>query len=102
MHIIQSRGHILNTYDEALSRYAEERFARDQIDVLTNARVKRVEADKILFSQRDEESGKIITKELPYGLCLWATGVGWSPFTQHSKLRVTGPLTKSFRPNRIC
>lgn len=23
VHVIQSRGHILNTYDEALSRYAE-------------------------------------------------------------------------------
>lgn len=91
----------MNTYDEALSRYAEvgflmnyvsiislltesqERFARDQIDVLTNARVKKVEADKILFSQKDEESGKIITKELPYGLCLWSTGVGGFPPQLH-------------------
>lgn len=26
VHLIQSRSHILNTYDEALSRYAEVRF----------------------------------------------------------------------------
>ncbi|KAF8475702.1 FAD/NAD(P)-binding domain-containing protein [Kalaharituber pfeilii] len=82
VHIIQSRGHILNTYDEALSKYAEERFARDQIDVLTNSRVQKVEADRILFTQKDEASGKIITKELPYGLCLWSTGVGQTKFAK--------------------
>lgn len=47
VHVVQSRSHILNTYDEALSRYAEKRFARQQIDVLTNARVARIEKDKV-------------------------------------------------------
>jgi NADH dehydrogenase len=47
VHIVQSRSHVLNTYDEALSKYAEERFARSHIDVLTNARVSRVEKDKV-------------------------------------------------------
>ncbi|KAK4972635.1 hypothetical protein LTR28_011966 [Elasticomyces elasticus] len=93
VHVIQSRGHILNTYDEALSLYAEvsdgvvdrhtatlirtiqARFAHDQIEVLTNSRVKEVRPDKILFTQKDE-NGATITKELPMGFCLWSTGVG--------------------------
>lgn len=74
VHIIQSRSHILNTYEEALSKYAEERFARDQIGVLTNARVKEVQPDKIIFTQKAED-GSVITKELPMGFCLWSTGV---------------------------
>ncbi|KAL8968854.1 MAG: hypothetical protein Q9183_002277 [Haloplaca sp. 2 TL-2023] len=74
VHVIQSRGHILNTYDEALSKYAEERFAHDQVEVLTNSRVKEVRHDKILFTQKDEQ-GETITKELPMGFCLWSTGV---------------------------
>ncbi|KIW21205.1 hypothetical protein PV08_01785 [Exophiala spinifera] len=73
VHIIQSRGHILNTYDEALSVYAEKRFEHDQVEVLTNARVKEVEPDKIIFTQM--EDGKPVTKELPMGFCLWSTGV---------------------------
>lgn len=77
VHLIQSRGHILNTYDEALSKYAEERFANDQVEVLTNSRVKEVRPDKIIFTQKDE-NGEIITKELPMGFCLWSTGVGQS------------------------
>lgn len=77
VHVIQSRGHILNTYDEALSKYAEARFAHDQVEVLTNSRVKEVQPDKIIFSQKDE-AGETVTKELPMGFCLWSTGVGKS------------------------
>ncbi|KAL9135058.1 MAG: hypothetical protein Q9175_003755 [Cornicularia normoerica] len=74
VHVIQSRGHILNTYDEALSKFAEARFAHDQVEVLTNSRVKEVQKNKILFSQKNEK-GETVTKELPMGFCLWSTGV---------------------------
>lgn len=79
VHVIQSRSHILNTYDEALSKYAETRFAHDSVDILTNSRVKEVKPDKILFTQKDEE-GKVITKEIPMGFCLWSTGVSQTDF----------------------
>ncbi|KAI0540681.1 pyridine nucleotide-disulfide oxidoreductase-domain-containing protein [Xylaria digitata] len=81
VHIIQSRSHILNTYDEALSKYAEERFARDQIEVLTNSRVKEVKPEKIIFTQKAED-GSVITKELPMGFCLWSTGVSQADLCQ--------------------
>lgn len=74
VHVIQSRGHILNTYDEALSKYAENKFAHDQVKILTNSRVKEVHADRIVFTQKDE-AGKEVMKELPMGFCLWSTGV---------------------------
>ncbi|KAJ5655824.1 hypothetical protein N7507_007774 [Penicillium longicatenatum] len=73
VHIIQSRSHILNTYDEALSKYAEGRFDRDGVEVLTGARVKEVKNDRVLFSQM--EDGKEIIKEIPTAFCLWSTGV---------------------------
>ncbi|KAL9113074.1 MAG: hypothetical protein Q9227_002686 [Pyrenula ochraceoflavens] len=78
VHVIQSRGHILNTYDEALSEYAEKRFAHDQVEVLTNARVQEVQKDKIVFSQKDGD--QVVTKELPMGFCLWSTGVAQTDF----------------------
>lgn len=81
VHLIQSRGHILNTYDEALSKFAEKRFDRDQVDVLVNSRVKEVHSDKILFTQKGEK-GETITKELPMGFCLWSTGVSQTDFSQ--------------------
>ncbi|QSZ34213.1 hypothetical protein DSL72_005803 [Monilinia vaccinii-corymbosi] len=81
VHVIQSRGHILNTYDEAVSKYAEERFARDQVDILTNSRVQEVRPDKILFTQKGE-NGETVVKELPMGFCLWSTGVSQTQFCQ--------------------
>ncbi|TGO15772.1 hypothetical protein BTUL_0036g00640 [Botrytis tulipae] len=81
VHVIQSRGHILNTYDEAVSKYAEERFARDQVDILTNSRVQEVRPDKILFTQKGE-NGESVVKELPMGFCLWSTGVSQTQFCQ--------------------
>ena len=82
VHVIQSRGHILNTYDEALSVYAEKRFAHDQVDVLTNSRVKEVAPEKIIFSQKHED-GKVVEKEIPMGFCLWSTGVSQTEFCQN-------------------
>ncbi|KAL6710187.1 hypothetical protein ACN47E_009978 [Coniothyrium glycines] len=90
VHVIQSRSHILNTYDEALSQYAEQRFAHDAVDILTNSRVKEIQSDKILFSQKDEKSAKIITKEIPMGFCLWSTGVAQTDFCKRLAAKLDG------------
>lgn len=95
VHVIQSRGHILNTYDEALSKYAEDRFAHDQVDIQTNSRVKEVLPDKILFTQKDN-AGNVVTKELPMGFCLWSTGVSQTEFCQ----RLAKKLGSDFQNNR--
>ena len=89
VHVIQSRGHILNTYDEALSVYAEQRLAHDQVDVQTNARVKEVQKDRILFSTKDEH-GNTVTKELPMGFCLWSTGVSQTDFAKTLASKIEG------------
>jgi NADH dehydrogenase len=89
VHLIQSRGHILNTYDEALSRFAEARFAHDAVDVQTNSRVQEVRSDRILFSQKDEK-GEVVTKEIPMGFCLWSTGVSQTEFSQKIAAKLEG------------
>jgi NADH dehydrogenase len=81
VHLIQSRSHILNTYDEAVSKYAEDRFARDQVDVQTNSRVQEIQPGKVVFTQKQED-GSVITKELPVGFCLWSTGVSQTGLCQ--------------------
>jgi NADH dehydrogenase len=94
VHVIQSRSHILNTYEEALSEYAEKRFAHDSIDIQTNARVKEVQADRILYSQKDDDSGKIVTKEIPMGFCLWSTGVAQTDFCKRLAAKLDGQNNK--------
>ncbi|OQE19089.1 hypothetical protein PENSTE_c016G09154 [Penicillium steckii] len=92
VHIIQSRTHILNTYDEALSKYAESRFTRDGVEVLTNARVREVQKDKVLFSQ--VEDGKTVVKELPTGFTLWSTGVSRAEICETLSNKLEGQNNK--------
>ncbi len=81
VHIVQSGAHILNTYDRTISEFAERKFEHDAVDVLTNARVQRVERDRVIFTQQGP-SGETITKQLPFGLCLWSTGIARQPITR--------------------
>lgn len=82
VHLIQSREHILNTYSEAISNFAEKKFARDEVDIITSARVKRVEKDKVVYTKKDAETGKVTEHEVPSGFTLWSTGIAMSPFTK--------------------
>ncbi|KAF1966191.1 hypothetical protein BU23DRAFT_518532 [Bimuria novae-zelandiae CBS 107.79] len=89
VHVIQSRSHILNTYDAALSEYAEKRFSHDSVDVQTDSRVKEVFPDRITYSQKDDD-GNITTKEIPMGFCLWSTGVAQTDFCKKLASKLDG------------
>jgi NADH dehydrogenase len=93
VHLIQSRSHILNTYDQALSEFAEKHFAHDQVDIQTNARVKEVQADKLIYSQKDKD-GNVVTKEIPMGFCLWSTGVSQNDFCKRLADKLDGQNNK--------
>ncbi|EIN07055.1 mitochondrial NADH dehydrogenase [Punctularia strigosozonata HHB-11173 SS5] len=80
IHVIQSRSHILNTYSEAISKYAENKFARDGVGLITNARVAGIEADKVVYSIKTAD-GKTEQHEIPTNFVLWSTGIAMNPFT---------------------
>lgn len=82
VHVIQSREHILNTYSEAISEYAEKKFSRDDVNVIVNARVKKVEPTKVTYSIKNPKTGDVTEKEVPSGFTLWSTGIAMSPFTR--------------------
>ncbi|CAG8769505.1 11596_t:CDS:10, partial [Racocetra persica] len=76
--IIQSSDHILNTYDAKISDFAENKFKRDNINVITNARVQKIEPDHLIYKMKNEQD----TRQLDYGLCLWSTGISMNPLTK--------------------
>ncbi|ORX57479.1 nucleotide-binding domain-containing protein [Hesseltinella vesiculosa] len=81
--LVQSRDHILNTYDSEISKYAEERFRRDKINVITNARVETIEKDKVVYrSKGSGDPDQPERHEVPQGFCLWATGIDMTPFAR--------------------
>lgn len=95
VHIVQSRSHILNTYDEKIAEYAESRFAKDGVDVIINSRVNQILPDRIQFTQTLSDGTKVM-KELPFGMCIWSTGVDMAPLTK----AVTKRLGPEYQQNR--
>ncbi|KAF8643820.1 hypothetical protein AX16_008838 [Volvariella volvacea WC 439] len=81
IHVIQSRSHILNTYSEAISKYAEDKFKRDKINLITNARVESVGPDQVCYTLRGP-NGEKIKQSIPTNFVLWSTGIAMNPFTQ--------------------
>ncbi|KAF9417082.1 hypothetical protein BGZ94_010038 [Podila epigama] len=76
--LIQSADHILNTYDLRISEMAEAKFKRENINVITNSRVVKVNPTSVVF--RDKNTKKETT--VPFGVCLWSTGVGMTPLVK--------------------
>ncbi|KAI0705930.1 nucleotide-binding domain-containing protein [Cytidiella melzeri] len=77
--VIQSRSHILNTYSEAISKFAEDKFLHDGITLITNARVSAVTPDHVTYTTKGPD-GKTETHEIPSNFVLWSTGIAMSPF----------------------
>ncbi|PSS05754.1 External alternative NAD(P)H-ubiquinone oxidoreductase [Actinidia chinensis var. chinensis] len=73
--VIQSGDHILNTFDERISSFAEQKFQRDGIEVLTGSRVVNV-SDKFI-NMKMKSTGDVFS--VPHGMVLWSTGVGSRP-----------------------
>ena len=69
--IVEASHGLLNSFDEKLRQYAEELFHRQQIQVLRGSPVTRVTATEVRL-----KSGTVLS----YGLLLWSTGNGPTPF----------------------
>ncbi|KAG2228211.1 hypothetical protein INT45_011003 [Circinella minor] len=80
--IIQSRDHILNQMDVHISEFAESRFKRENINVVTNARVVRIEDNNVVYKYKSNGDNEEDLHSIPYGLCLWSTGIAMTPFVQ--------------------
>ncbi|KAF9358764.1 hypothetical protein BGX26_000976 [Mortierella sp. AD094] len=78
VHMIQSASHILNTYDLKISEMTEAKFKRENINVITGARVSKVNPSSVIY--KDRATGKEV--EVPFGVCLWSTGVGMTPLVK--------------------
>lgn len=78
IHLIQSRDHILNTYSEKISQYAEKRFARAEINTILNARVKEITPTSVTYSTKADKKEHTI----PAGFVLWSTGIAMNPLTK--------------------
>jgi NADH:ubiquinone reductase (non-electrogenic) len=70
--IVEAMKEILGGFDDRLRHYATELFRRKQIAILTDTPVVRVEPGMVHLA-----NGTV----LPFGVLLWSTGNGPTPFT---------------------
>ncbi|KAG2712361.1 hypothetical protein I3843_04G112500 [Carya illinoinensis] len=73
--LIEAADHILNTYDNKITAFAEEKFQRDGIHVKTGSMVVQVTDTEI--SAKERKTGEV--SNTPYGMVVWATGNGTRP-----------------------
>ncbi|KAK7401982.1 hypothetical protein VNO78_13898 [Psophocarpus tetragonolobus] len=73
--LIQSGYHILNTFDERISSFAEQKFGRDGIKVQIGCRVVNVNDKEIKIKVKS--TGELCS--VPHGLVVWFTGIATRP-----------------------
>merc|ERR1712178_283675 len=69
--IIHMEANLLNTYDKLIQEYCAQRFNKLDIKMLTQHQAKKVNPTSI--EALDLKTGE--TKELKFGMCVWASGV---------------------------
>ena len=83
--LIQSQDHILNTYDAAISEVAEKQFRSLDINLITGARVLQVKPNAVLYKDKKTQQ----TLELPFGMCVWSTGIDAVQLTRTLQQRLS-------------
>jgi len=89
--LLELQDHILITYDRKISDFTEKAFKRENIEVKTRHQVTQVTGDHVIIRMKSDPPTD--PSELPYGMCIWSTGIGINPFT--SQLRKKFPETQT-------
>jgi len=89
--MVQSADHLLNTMNKKLSEYAENKFKLDGVNVVTLARVIEVKDKELVIYDKGSKS----TKNVPYGMCVWTTGIKQTPLIE----RLVESLPKDLQKN---
>lgn len=82
VHLLQGDSHVLNTYSEAISEFAEQRFRRHGIKLETNALVKEVRPDGVVYTHKNPATGEPEDRFVPSGCTVWSAGITMAPFSR--------------------
>ena len=68
---------VLAMYSKDAQKYTIESFKKHKIDMLFSSKVNAVRQDYVTLQTKEGD-----TTEIPYGLCVWATGVALNPLVK--------------------
>ncbi|CAL9048767.1 unnamed protein product [Musa banksii] len=72
--VVEHGEHILTMFDKRISKFAEEKFQRDGIELKTGFKVVKV-SDKTITMENALHG----ESSVPYGMAVWSTGIGTRP-----------------------
>ncbi|KNE66277.1 hypothetical protein, variant 1 [Allomyces macrogynus ATCC 38327] len=81
--LIEALPHVLPMFSREMIEYTEKSFADMNIDLLANTAVQEVRAKELVV--KDTKSGA--TREVPYGMLVWATGNTMRPVIKDLQAR---------------
>jgi len=76
--LIELTDHILNTYDRKISNYTEGHFRRNAVQLVLKSMVTEVKDGSIVIKNIDSKQ----LEEIPFGLCVWSTGIAPNPLVK--------------------
>ena len=82
VHLLQGDHHVLNSYSEAISLFAEQKFRRAGIDLHTNAMVNEVLPESVRFTKLNPDTGVKEDHLMPSGCTVWSAGITMSDFSR--------------------
>lgn len=65
--LIESNSHVLNAYDEKISQYTAKQFSKQNINLITNSYVTKVNQNSLIYTDKNTK----LSTESPFGLCIW-------------------------------
>lgn len=81
VHLLQHPSHILNTYSEKISEFAEERFRKEKLNVVTNAHVDEITPTSVTYTLTNPLTETQEKCTVPTGCTVWSAGVKMNDFT---------------------
>ncbi|GAB4816314.1 hypothetical protein N2152v2_003360 [Parachlorella kessleri] len=88
--LVETQDHLLSAYDRQIAEYAGRLFTREGIQLKLNTKVLAVDPGVLHVQPLGEPE-----QTLPFGTCVWATGVGMHPLVKslEAKLPATVPTS---------
>jgi len=83
--IVELMDHVLSTYDRKISLYTADQFKRAGIKLVLNSRVASVGDGVVTVISKTNE-----TEEIPFGACVWATGIAMNPLIKTVQSQLPG------------
>lgn len=88
--LIDGLNKILNSYSDEISRYTENKFKREGINVVTNTFVAGVE-EKMIYL-KDAKTREV--RSMDYGMCVWAAGIAPRELTKQLMKEIPGQTNR--------